>query len=391
MDERQSDRRARCATPTVPTCSSASPGVERGEPSARRAFRLSRCASIAVDKIHVYGTPFYIEANLPIASAKPTTPFRRLMIAQDTGSAIIGPARADLYWGAGNDAGRVAGRIRHAGRFVMLLPRELDMAVAGRQMPLPLKKPPIPEDEVKTEPEAAKAEPEAKTEDANKNKTEDANKAQTGCPSPKPRPRRSGRASKLANDQDHDWRRHCRAAASSPPTSARCGAGSPVRSRRSSGGGRRQIGGTRTLPSPTPAVPSPRAEPAAVRGSSPAPACAGARAARSPPQAAPGARHRADRRAPRPARPHARRSARGAAAIPAPRAVRRRQIRAGDHRQGRPRRRCLGRAWRAQAARVPLWLRLPEFRPYVVGFEDAHIGHGGEGAPYVRVRRARAG
>ncbi len=40
---------------------------------------------------------------------------------------------------------------------------------------------------------------------------------------------------------------------------------------------------------------------------------------------------------------------------------------------------------------VPLWLRLPEFRPYVVGFEQAHIGHGGEGALYVRVRRARAG
>ena len=40
---------------------------------------------------------------------------------------------------------------------------------------------------------------------------------------------------------------------------------------------------------------------------------------------------------------------------------------------------------------VPLWLQLPEFRPYVVGFEDAHIGHGGEGALYVRVRRARAG
>ena len=38
---------------------------------------------------------------------------------------------------------------------------------------------------------------------------------------------------------------------------------------------------------------------------------------------------------------------------------------------------------------VPLWLRLPEFRPLVVGFEDAHIGHGGEGALYVRVRRAK--
>jgi DNA-nicking Smr family endonuclease len=40
---------------------------------------------------------------------------------------------------------------------------------------------------------------------------------------------------------------------------------------------------------------------------------------------------------------------------------------------------------------VPLWLKLPEFRGYVVGFEDAHIGHGGEGALYVRLRRVRGG
>jgi DNA-nicking Smr family endonuclease len=38
---------------------------------------------------------------------------------------------------------------------------------------------------------------------------------------------------------------------------------------------------------------------------------------------------------------------------------------------------------------VPHWLGLPEFRALVVGFEEAHIGHGGEGALYVRVRRAR--
>ena len=53
------------------------------------------------------------------------------MVAQDTGSAIVGPARADLYFGAGKDAGRIAGRIRQQGRFVMLLPRELDMVEAG--------------------------------------------------------------------------------------------------------------------------------------------------------------------------------------------------------------------------------------------------------------------
>jgi DNA-nicking Smr family endonuclease len=38
---------------------------------------------------------------------------------------------------------------------------------------------------------------------------------------------------------------------------------------------------------------------------------------------------------------------------------------------------------------VPQWLGLNEFRPFVIGFEDAHIAHGGEGALYVRVRKTR--
>ena len=38
---------------------------------------------------------------------------------------------------------------------------------------------------------------------------------------------------------------------------------------------------------------------------------------------------------------------------------------------------------------VPMWLSLPQFRSLVVGFEDAHLGHGGEGALYVRLRRTR--
>jgi membrane-bound lytic murein transglycosylase A len=106
---------------------------------------LSAGRSIAVDKaLHVYGTPFFIEADLPLASARANTPFRRTMIAQDTGSAIVGPARADLYFGAGDEAGQVAGRIRQAGRFAILLPRELDPVAAGAHMPLPLAKPPVP-------------------------------------------------------------------------------------------------------------------------------------------------------------------------------------------------------------------------------------------------------
>ena len=64
------------------------------------------------------------------------------MVAQDTGSAIVGPARADIYLGTGDAAGRIAGLLRQQGRFAMLLPRELDMVAAGKAMPLPRPKPP---------------------------------------------------------------------------------------------------------------------------------------------------------------------------------------------------------------------------------------------------------
>ncbi|WP_322514963.1 murein transglycosylase A [Rhodopseudomonas palustris] len=98
--------------------------------------------SIAVDKaLHVYGTPFFITGELPVAAPDAKTPFRRLMVAQDTGSAIIGPARADLYFGAGTEAGAVAGRMRHPIRFVMLLPNSLDPVARGRTMPLPEPRP----------------------------------------------------------------------------------------------------------------------------------------------------------------------------------------------------------------------------------------------------------
>ncbi len=98
--------------------------------------------SIAVDhSLHVYGTPFFIEADLPIANEKAATKFRRLVIGQDTGSAIVGTARADIYFGAGDEAARMAGRIKNPGQFMLLLPRELDPVVAGRHVPLPLERP----------------------------------------------------------------------------------------------------------------------------------------------------------------------------------------------------------------------------------------------------------
>jgi membrane-bound lytic murein transglycosylase A len=98
--------------------------------------------SIAVDhSLHVYGMPFFIDANLPIANDKTGTQFHRLMFAQDTGSAIVGPARADIYFGAGDEAARIAGRIKNAGDFMMLMPRTLDPVEAGRETPLPRDRP----------------------------------------------------------------------------------------------------------------------------------------------------------------------------------------------------------------------------------------------------------
>jgi membrane-bound lytic murein transglycosylase A len=84
---------------------------------------LKPLRSIAVDRsIWSYGLPFWLDAELPWQKDA-ATPFRCLMIAQDTGSAIVGPARADIFYGGGASAGALAGDIRHACAFVVLLPK----------------------------------------------------------------------------------------------------------------------------------------------------------------------------------------------------------------------------------------------------------------------------
>jgi membrane-bound lytic murein transglycosylase A len=111
---------------------------DQDEAVGAQGVPLTPGRSIAVDKaLHVYGTPFFIEGQLPIESAQSKTPFRRLMVAQDTGSAITGPARADIYLGAGAEAGKVSGRFRHNMRFVILVPKSLDPVARGRRMPVP--------------------------------------------------------------------------------------------------------------------------------------------------------------------------------------------------------------------------------------------------------------
>jgi membrane-bound lytic murein transglycosylase A len=105
-------------------------------------IQLTAGRSLAVDKnIHVYGTPIWIEADLPIDSEKPETRFRRLLIAQDTGSAIVGPARADIYFGSGEEIGHAAGRIKQHGKFVMMVPSRIAVIGDSKDVPLPKARP----------------------------------------------------------------------------------------------------------------------------------------------------------------------------------------------------------------------------------------------------------
>ena len=93
-------------------------------PIAAAKVPLTAGRSLAVDRLlHTFGTPFYIDA--PSLTAFDGKPFRRLMIAQDTGSAITGPARGDLFAGSGDAAGEIAGVVRNPADFYTLIPRSL--------------------------------------------------------------------------------------------------------------------------------------------------------------------------------------------------------------------------------------------------------------------------
>jgi len=95
--------------------------ADRG-PIGGQGVSLTALRSLAIDRtIWAYGLPFWIAAELPWRERTPS-PFRRLMIAQDTGSAITGPVRCDVFFGSGDDAGARAGDIRHVGEVIVLLP-----------------------------------------------------------------------------------------------------------------------------------------------------------------------------------------------------------------------------------------------------------------------------
>jgi membrane-bound lytic murein transglycosylase A len=89
-------------------------------PRGAQGVPLTAGRSIAVDPQSVpYGTPVWIATTEPLAS----TPLQRLVMAQDTGSAITGAVRADYFWGTGADAEAQAGRMKQPLRLWALWPR----------------------------------------------------------------------------------------------------------------------------------------------------------------------------------------------------------------------------------------------------------------------------
>jgi membrane-bound lytic murein transglycosylase A len=84
--------------------------------------------SVAVDPAFVtLGAPVWIEKD-------GAEPMNRLMVAQDTGSAIKGAQRADIFFGTGHEAGRRAGEIRDGGRMIVLLPTQLAYALVPERL-----------------------------------------------------------------------------------------------------------------------------------------------------------------------------------------------------------------------------------------------------------------
>ncbi len=100
----------------------------RGEgPVGAQGVALTTERSLAVDRQHVpLGVPVWLDAMIPAASPEGPDERRQwLLVAQDTGGAIRGSVRGDVYWGSGEGAKSIAGRMAHRGRYWALVPRGL--------------------------------------------------------------------------------------------------------------------------------------------------------------------------------------------------------------------------------------------------------------------------
>lgn len=91
-------------------------------PIAAAKVPLVAGRALAVDRmIHTFGFPFFVSSPT-LTHLDDGQPFRRLLLALDTGSAIIGPARGDIFTGSGFEAGQMAGTIKNAADFTLLIP-----------------------------------------------------------------------------------------------------------------------------------------------------------------------------------------------------------------------------------------------------------------------------
>ncbi|HLI10174.1 MAG TPA: murein transglycosylase A [Alphaproteobacteria bacterium] len=98
-------------------------------PLGAEGVPLTPGRSLAVDPRFVpYGCPVWLDIENPVSGVGR---LRRLVIAQDTGSAIKGPVRGDLFWGTGSRAEEIAGHMRARGAYYLLLPMAPDGAVAA--------------------------------------------------------------------------------------------------------------------------------------------------------------------------------------------------------------------------------------------------------------------
>lgn len=99
--------------------------LERPELGAYGAqhVQLTPRRSLAVDRsAWMYGTPVWLDTKVPAGDEDGVTDFRQLLVAQDTGSAIKGLVRGDVYWGFGEQAARIAGPMKSGGSMAVLLP-----------------------------------------------------------------------------------------------------------------------------------------------------------------------------------------------------------------------------------------------------------------------------
>lgn len=91
-------------------------------PTAAAGVPLTAGRSLAVDRhLHTFGTPIFVTSDVALPGEDHV--FNRLMIAQDTGSAIVGPARGDIFIGSGQEAGRSAGQVNQPVSFTILMPK----------------------------------------------------------------------------------------------------------------------------------------------------------------------------------------------------------------------------------------------------------------------------